>query len=265
VPARVERRGALRGALQAWTEGGPYLFGARALRRGAEALQHLADALAAHGAARVVGEARPSALEQAIEFAEAFEYAGVRIRPMQVPSELRALLELVAREPPRAVVELGTGPGGTLFLLASVAHPDAVLVSVDAAHAEGVFGGRRAYKRRARLYRSLGRPGQRVVFIAADSHREDTRRRVEEALDGRPVDLLFIDGDHSREGVEADFRMYSPLVRRAGLVTFHDIVPGPAEYVGGVPEFWRRIRDADSLELVDDWDQGGGGIGVLRV
>ena len=265
MPGRADRRGALRGALHAWTEGGPYLLGARALRRGAETLQHAAETVAAAGAARVVRDARPPTLEQAIEFAETFDYAGVGIRPMQVPSELRALLELLATEPPRAVVEIGTGSGGTLFLFAAVAQPDAVLVSIDAANTDGVFGGRRAYKRRARLYRALGAPEQRVAFIAADSHRDETRRRVEEALAGRPVDFLFIDGDHSREGVEADFRMYSPLVRKDGLVTFHDIVPGPAEYVGGVPEFWRRIRDDDSLEFVDDWDQGGCGIGVVRL
>ncbi len=228
-------------------------------------LHNAADAAAAAGAARVVRRAHPSTLEEALEFASNFEYAGVRIQPMQVQSELRSFLQLVSREPPRAVLEIGTGRGGTLFLFASVAQPDAVLVSIDAAHTEGVFGGRRAYKRRARLYRALGTPGQRVVFIAADSHREETRRAVEDALSGRSVDVLFIDGDHTRAGVEADFRMYSPLVRAGGLVAFHDIVSGPAELVGGVPEFWHQIRDRDSLELVEDWAQGGCGIGVLRL
>jgi predicted O-methyltransferase YrrM len=198
-------------------------------------------------------------------FVSSFEYAGIRIRPMQLPSELRSLLELLAQERSRAVVEIGTGPGGALFLFASVAQPDAVLVSIDAAAAEGVFGGRRSYKRRARLYRALGDRDQRVVFIAADSHRDETRREVEAALGGQPVDLLFIDGDHAREGVESDFRMYSPLVREGGLVALHDIVPGPAEHVGGVPEFWQQIRDGDALEFVDDWSQGGCGIGVLRL
>ena len=59
--------------------------------------------------------------------------------------------------------------------------------------------------------------------------------------------------------------MYSPLVRRGGLVAFHDIVPGPVEHVGGVPEFWQHIRDCNGLEFVDDWGQGGCGIGVVRL
>jgi predicted O-methyltransferase YrrM len=241
------------------------LLATRGLRRGAEALHDAADTVAAAGAARVVRRAHPLTFDEALAFAANFEYAGLRIRPMQVWSELRSLLQLLAGEAPQRVVEIGTGRGGTLFLFAAVAQPDAVLVSVDAAQAEGVFGGRRAYKRRARLYRALGRPDQRVVFIAADSHRDETREEVEEALGGRPVDLLFIDGDHTREGVEADFRMYSPLLRAGGLVAFHDIVPGPAEHVGGVPDFWQHIHAADSLELVEDWGQGGCGIGVLRL
>jgi hypothetical protein len=59
--------------------------------------------------------------------------------------------------------------------------------------------------------------------------------------------------------------MYSPLVRSGGLVAFHDIVPGPAEAVGGVPSFWQTVRGAESIEFVEDWKQGGYGIGVLRV
>jgi predicted O-methyltransferase YrrM len=242
-----------------------FLLTARTLRRGAETLQHAADAVAAAGAARIVRNAHPLTLDEALQFAARFEFAGVGIRPMQVESELRSFLELVALEQPRAVVEIGTGRGGTLFLLASVAQPDAVLVSIDAAHAEGVFGGRRAYRHRTRLYGALGRPGQGVVFIAADSHRSETRLAVEAALRGRAVDLLFIDGDHSPDGVESDFELYSPLVRNGGLVAFHDIVPGPAEHVGGVPGFWQRIRSGDSPELVADWGQGGCGIGVLRL
>jgi predicted O-methyltransferase YrrM len=265
VSGLADRRGVLRGARHAWSEGGLPLLSSRALRRGAEALYHARDAAAAFGAARAVRRAPRSTLDEALEFAANFEYAGITIRPMQIPSELRSLLELVAKTPPRAVVEIGTARGGTLFLFAAVAQTDAVLVSIDAASTEGLFGARRTYRRRARLYCALGRRDQRVVFIAADSHRADTLRDVQAALGGRPVDLLFVDGDHSRAGVEADFRMYSPLVREGGLVAFHDIVPGPDEHVGGVPEFWQHVRDSDSLELVDDWGQGGCGIGVLRL
>ena len=49
-----------------------------------------------------------------------------------------------------------------------------------------------------------------------------------------------------------------------GIVAFHDIVPGPAKNVGGVPKFWKEIKDKyDSLELVKSWGQEGYGIGIL--
>jgi len=36
------------------------------------------------------------------------------------------------------------------------------------------------------------------------------------------IDLLFIDGDHSYEACLADWRAYGPLVRKGGVVAFHD-------------------------------------------
>ena len=47
------------------------------------------------------------------------------------------------------------------------------------------------------------------------------------ALAGRPLDVLFIDGDHSYDGVASDFAAYGPLVRQGGLIGFHDIVAQP--------------------------------------
>ena len=85
-------------------------------------------------------------------------------------------------------------------------------------------------------------------------------------MDGRKLDFLFIDGDHRYEGVRRDFEMYGPLVRRGGIIAFHAIVPGPPENVGGVPRFWREIKNRYKyLEIVKDWNQGGYGIGVIYV
>jgi predicted O-methyltransferase YrrM len=52
------------------------------------------------------------------------------------------------------------------------------------------------------------------------------------------LDFLFIDGDHTYEGVKQDFEMYTPLVRKGGLVAMHDIVPPPA---------YTRLRRASLL------------------
>jgi predicted O-methyltransferase YrrM len=237
----------------------------RSFRRVAETLQGSAEALELIGAARSVRRLRPSTVHQAIEFAERFQYARISIRPMQIQSEIRSFLILLTSDPPATVLEIGTGRGGTLFLLAQVARDDAVLVSLDSPDVIAGFGARPEYRDRGRLYRSLGRDHQRVVILAADSHLSGTRDDVRRILAGRPLDVLFIDGDHSTRGVEADFRMYSPLLRSGGLVAFHDIVPGPAGAVGGVPAFWEEVRTPECIEFVEDWQQGGYGIGVLRL
>jgi predicted O-methyltransferase YrrM len=206
------------------------------------------------GAGRALRRARPATLDDAIEFAERFEYARISVRPVQVASEIRDFLGLLADDPPGAILEIGTAQGGTLFLLSRIARDNATLVSIDLP----------ADTQRAQVNRSLGRARQRVVFLAADSHRSETHAEVVEVLGGKQLDLLFIDGDHTRAGVEADFRMYAPLVRKGGLVALHDIVPGRREAVGGVPDFWQEIRTDGAIEFVEDWAQGGWGIGVLR-
>src|SRR5438093_4155214 len=53
------------------------------------------------------------------------------IAPFQVRSEILGLLRRVKQLRPRVVVEIGTANGGTLFLFARVAAPDARLVSLD--------------------------------------------------------------------------------------------------------------------------------------
>ncbi len=39
---------------------------------------------------------------------------------------------------------------------------------------------------------------------------------------GRPIDFLFIDGDHNYEGVLKDWMLYSPLLSKRSYVAFHD-------------------------------------------
>jgi cephalosporin hydroxylase len=163
------------------------------------------------------------------------------------------------------VLEIGTARGGTLFLFTRVAASDAVLVSVDLSSPEDLrFAGGNVRRRRP-LFEAFALDRQRVHFLVGDSHAADVRARVERRLRGRPVDLLFIDGDHTVEGVRTDFELYRGLVRRGGIIVFHDIVDGVPEFVGGVPDFWRSIRTSAAKEFVEHPGQGGYGIGVLPV
>jgi predicted O-methyltransferase YrrM len=38
-----------------------------------------------------------------------------------------------------------------------------------------------------------------------------------------PYDIVFIDGDHSRDGVRADLHNFGPLVKKGGMLLAHDV------------------------------------------
>lgn len=218
---------------------------------------NLADAL---GARRAFRQA-PTHVDEAYDFVADFEYGQLRTCPFQVRQEMLQFLMRLSERPPRSIVELGTAYGGTLFLFARIAMPDATIVTVDMP--AGPFGG--GYPRtHTPLFKSFARDKQRIRLIRGDSHSPDTLRAVREIV-GTTVDLLFIDADHTYEGVRNDFETYSPLVRSSGLIAFHDIVDGPPEAVGGVPRLWKELRErVPCEEIVADWSQGGYGIGIIR-
>lgn len=192
----------------------------------------------------------------------------------QKPSEILALMRILAAERPHAILEIGTAIGGTLFLLSRVADPYATLVSVDLPG--GDFGG--GYGREWTLVlQAMPRSTQTLHLVRSDSHDPATRARLAELLPIGTVDFLLIDGDHRYEGVRQDFEFYRPFVRPGGLVAFHDIVEGPEDLVGGAPAFWREMSPEHAKqELVAGavpphpldapfGDHGGFGIGLIRV
>jgi predicted O-methyltransferase YrrM len=206
----------------------------------------------------------PRSLDKALDYVFSATPGSFELYPVQIRSEIRDFLVLVQGLRPRAVLEIGTARGGTLFLLTRVAAPDATLVSVDlSSRTDRRFAGRDVRRRRP-LFRAFALDRQRIHFLVGDSHAVRTFKHVERKLGDRKVDLLFIDGDHTTEGVRRDFELYGKLVRPGGVIALHDIVDGPAEDVGGVPDFWRTIRTPKAQEFVADYGQGGYGIGVLR-
>jgi cephalosporin hydroxylase len=176
--------------------------------------------------------------------------------------ELMGLMALVRRLRPAVVVEIGTYRGGTLRCWAAMCPESTAFVSVDLPG--GSFGGGCSDEEAAR-FKDFLKPGQTLTTIRADSHAPETLAEVRRALAGRPVDFLFIDGDHSYAGVKADYEMYSGLVRPGGLIGFHDIVPHPHSPDCRVHEFWAEMKKLPSArELVDrDGYDTWGGIGVV--
>jgi predicted O-methyltransferase YrrM len=180
----------------------------------------------------------------------------------QKATELAQLIGLLRRRKLSAVLEIGSERGGTFFVWTRIAEPDALLISLDWPAA--------AVQRLASEdeLRAMGRERQQIDVVRADSQADTTRARIQEILGSRGLDLLFIDGDHSYQGVRRDFELYSPLVRPGGVVVLHDIVRHRPETGSEVDRFWRELRGGYRWrEFVDpDGDSGWGpwgGIGVL--
>lgn len=185
---------------------------------------------------------------------------GGLIRPLQVQEEISGMLKILDKIEPKVVVEIGTAKGGTLFLFHRIASEDATIISIDLPH--GMFGGGYPVWKNP-LYKAFKLPGQKLHLIRADSHRQETLNKIKNILNGENVDFLFIDGDHTYEGVKKDFEMYSPLVKD-GVIVLHDIVVHPPEIGCKVNKFWNEIKNKyENMEIVNDWNQGFWGIGMI--
>lgn len=223
-----------------------------------KSLRFVVDRLSMTPARRAL-KARLVAAENMDEYLDtvySFRYRNISVAPSQIRSEITALLDLLAEASPNVVVEIGTGLGGTTLLLARIAAQNATLVTIDLPIGPSRQG----------LLDSGSKGHQRIWAIRADSHDPSTLSRVQSIIGQQQVDVLFIDGDHSYEGVEADFRLYSPLVQSNGWIVFHDIVSGPSEFVGGVPDFWSELKRGgrETREFIENRGQRGLGIGLIR-
>jgi len=200
-------------------------------------------------------------VDDAIDFAFSFQYLTFSIKPGQVKHEIAKLLEIVKELEPKIILEIGTAGGGTLFLFSSIADPEATIISLDLPG--GAFGG--GYPEwKMPLYQSFVKIGQKMSLLRADSHKLETLELVKKALEYGMIDFLFIDGDHTYEGVKMDFEMYSPLVREGGIIAFHDIIEHPPETGCNVNTFWNEIKSRyEYLEIIEDPKQNWAGIGVI--
>ncbi len=195
--------------------------------------------------------------EEAYRLTLNFRSTGIGIRPLQVKEEITELLDVLVGFKPKVVLEIGTASGGTLFSFAMVADPEASIVTID-------LPGETYPTWKTILFRSFVRADQEIYCIRSDSHSSSTLSEVRRILDSRKVDFLFIDGDHTYEGVKRDFEMYGPLVKRGGIIALHDIVRHPPETGCEVHRFWEEIRNSfRNVEVVKDWNQGWAGIGIL--
>jgi predicted O-methyltransferase YrrM len=180
------------------------------------------------------------------------------IPPRRMHSDEDMAVLLGAAVQARRVVEIGVYEGASALTLCAAMAPGAELHLIDpfGAHADALpadWGASEWATRRggARALRRRGSERPRVWWHVALSHEVAARWPG-------PVDLVFIDGDHSEAGCALDWSLWAPLVAPGGHVVFHDAradrpggrgLPGPTAVVTGIraagePE-WEIVAEAD--------------------
>lgn len=170
------------------------------------------------------------------------------------------------------VLEIGTRMGGTLSIWQSICSGKIISLDMPGGDYGGWVTNEHPYlgdtlTPRNKFFEKRMMSGQcgKTTMVMGDSHTQSSYHKVLEILDGEELGLLFIDGDHTYEGVKKDYDMYGPLVKPGGFIVFHDITDSDhhRQLNVNVAKLWNEIEgDKTTFETNSVW---GYGIGVLRV
>lgn len=141
-----------------------------------------------------------------------------KIHTFTSPAELRALYDLAAGCPPNAtVLEVGSYVGAsTCFIGAGLSHGGGgVIYCLDTWQNETMPGGIRDT-----LAEFCANTTAYASAIKIVQKRSDEVTPAD--LPG-PVDLAFVDADHSYDAVKADFAIVARILAPRGVVALHDV------------------------------------------
>jgi len=172
----------------------------------------------------------------------------------QRAEELAALAGILIASKPKNILEIGVYGGGSFAMWCYLASGKKIAID------SGSIGG--PIHDRAKEFND--RFGQ-VHIIRADSHSAETADMVDKILGDESIDFLFIDGDHTLEGIQLDFALYYPFVSDGGWVAFHDVTESDYHKnmnAGGSAEHWKSFVHPRKVHL--NWRDPGFGIGAFQ-
>jgi len=202
---------------------------------------------------------------------------------MQIPLEIENLQLAVNNHKSKVIVEIGTANGGTISRWFELPNVETI-ISID--YPNGIHGGQGFEERTYVISDALeqaNRGKKEFYAINGDSKNDYLIGRLEEILEGRKVDFLFIDGDHTYDGVKNDFLLYKRFLHENSIVGFHDIINSEfhRDYGCYVSNFWNELKKEykyDEFIFTNTFDRkitdymydisnhkgGFGGIGVIK-
>ncbi len=146
-------------------------------------------------------------------------------------------------------LEIGSASGGTCLLLSQIVGFANIFSLDDGMHP------------RATEQKENFSTLENFTQFLGDSHSIQAQQFIAENVKGK-LDVVFIDGDHSYNGVKEDFYLVLPFCRPGALVIFHDTVA-----CAGVENVWIESVLNKQLEPLAEYigTQKPLGIGVGRV
>lgn len=186
-----------------------------------------------------------------------------RISMQQKEFEIYKLCKLIKDREPKIILEIGTKKGGTLFLWSRISNANQI-ISVDLPG--GKFGGGYPIEKQRLYKRFVVDKSTKMHLIQGDSHSDDTLNAVKNILGQTKIDFLFIDGDHTYNGVKLDFEMYRPLMNNNSIIAFHDIVTHSNYQSCEVDKLWNEVKGKYNYkEFIENPNQTSMGIGILFI
>jgi predicted O-methyltransferase YrrM len=185
---------------------------------------------------RLVADIRAAGTNSLRHFRNGYQHEG-GLRLQQNPYEFASLVTYLLRRPTIArYFEIGSASGGAGRFLADRLHFGEFVAMDDGQHPD-------AHMQRANF---AGIPNVRT-FIG-DSHSRAAADYLRATYPARDIDVAFIDGDHSAEGVAQDLAMTLPYCRPGAWVIFHDTIA-----CEGVERAWLDAVDAKRLTPVAEF------------
>lgn len=131
------------------------------------------------------------------------------------------------------IVEIGVFEGVNTKNFREVMKPDGLIIAVDPY--PRTLGGLLGFGWIRRIAHSEVEDVSRgnVIWLETLGHLAPTAEKVKSQL---PIDFIFIDGDHSYEGLRGDWEAWSDCIEPGGIVALHDsanfkdMIPGSQRF-----------------------------------
>ena len=145
------------------------------------------------------------------------------------------------------IMEIGSYLGGNFYAMCKLSDPIGLKISLDCP----LYQDQTVQLKLNDTYIKMKSFAEDVHLVHTDSHITESKNQISSILGEQKLDFLFIDGDHTYEGVKQDFEMYSSFVKNGGYVAFHDIndTEFHRQLNCHVAKFWNELNYKNKFEF----------------